>query len=121
MRTRLGAPLLCAVTGLLTLVGTASAGNVGASNYTSTGTPVSDAQVSFSDCQTQNRTGYKLVYDTVLEKRWHTCYQTVNETIMKPVTKTCYRDECKTEIKTVQERCMQTVQETRCRPVCETL
>ena len=63
-------------------------------------TPCCDAQCCFSDCQQQCKTCYKLVYDTVLEKRWHTCYQTVNETVMKPVCKTCY--------KTVQETCSRT-------------
>jgi len=46
----------------------------------------------YSACQQQNRVCYKLVYDTVMEKRWHTSYKTVCETVNKQVTKTCYRE-----------------------------
>ena len=72
-------------------------------------------------CQQQCKTCYKLVYDTVLEKRWHTCYQTVQETVMKQVCKTCYREECRTCYKTCYETCYKTVAEHCCKPCYEDL
>ena len=96
MRMRLAAPLLAALVALLGAVQQAAASHCGATEYTCCTEPSSDAQSCFTPCQQQCRTCYKLVYDTVLEKRWHTCYKTVNETVMKPVCKTCYREECKT-------------------------
>ena len=107
MRMRLGAPLLAALVGLLGAVQPAAAGDCGAAKYASCPEPCCDAQCCFSSCQQQCRTCYKLVYDTVLEKRWHTCYQTVQETVMKPVCKTCYREECKTCYKHVQRNLLQ--------------
>src|SRR5271170_7807868 len=102
MRIRLGAPSLFVVVCLFGAVQQASASsNCGACKYSDCNE--CDAQSSYSACQSQCRTSYKLVYDTVLEKRWHTCYQTVQETVMKPVTKTCYRDEVKTCYKTCTE------------------
>src|ERR1700720_1459660 len=105
MRMRLGAPLLAAMVGLLGAVNPAKAAHCGAASYDGCAQPCSDAQCCFTPCQQQCKTCYKLVYDTVLEKRWHTCYQTVQETVMKPVCKTCYRDECKTCYKNVAETC----------------
>jgi hypothetical protein len=96
MRMRLGVPLLAAMVGLLGASQYAAAAFCGAAKYASCGEPCCDAQCCFPACQQQTRTCYKLVYDTVLEKRWHTCCQTVQETVMKPVCKTCYREECKT-------------------------
>src|ERR1700682_509083 len=96
MRMRLEAPLLIALAALIGSVQPASAAHCGAAKYTSCCEPTSDAQCCFTSCQQQCKTCYKLVYDTVLEKRWHTCYQNVQETVMKPVTKTCYREEAKT-------------------------
>src|SRR5262245_3578649 len=96
MRMRLGAPLLVALVGLAIQVQSAAASHCGAATYSSCSQPCCDAQCCFPTCQAQCKTCYKLVYDTVLEKRWHTCYKTVSETVMKPVCKTCYRDECKT-------------------------
>src|ERR1700730_6712598 len=121
MRMRLGAPMLLALAGLLGAVQGAFAAHCGAAKYTSSSEPNCDAQCDFTACQQQFKTSYKLVYDSVLEKRWHTTYQTVQETVMKPVCKTCYRDECKTCYKTVKETCYKTVTENCCRPVKETL
>ena len=92
MRTRLGAPLLVGLVGLLWLAQSALAAHCGAANYANVCNPCSDAQCCFTECQQQGRSRYKLVFDTSLEKRWHTYYQTVQETVMKPVTKTVYRD-----------------------------
>jgi len=39
--------------------------------------PACDAQCCFNACQQQTRTCYKLVWDTVTEKRFHVCHQTV--------------------------------------------
>src|SRR5271165_2430575 len=119
MRMRLAAPLLVGLVGLCA-VNSASASHCGAGSYGCTDQPTCDAQCCFpAQCQ-QTRTVYKLVWDNVLEKRWHTCYQTVPETVMKQVTKTCYRDEVKTCYKTVHETCWKTVTETCCKPVTET-
>src|SRR5262245_42607395 len=104
MRMRLGVPLL-AFAGLLGAVQTAAAANCGAANYSGSIQPCADAQTNFAAQQQQTRTCYQLVYDNVMETRWHTCYQTVQETVMKPVTKTCYREECKTCYKKCYETC----------------
>src|SRR6516162_9702916 len=120
MRTRLGAPLVAALVGLLGLAQYAAAGHCGADKYSCCPEPCCDAQCCFSSCQQQCKTCYKLVYDTVLEKRWKTCYQTVQETVMKPVCKTCYREECKTCYKPCYETCYKTVQETCTKPSYET-
>src|SRR5437763_13052529 len=120
MRMRLGAPLLAAVVGLLGAVQLAAAGDCGATRYASGTQPCCDAQCCFTSCQQQCKTCYKLVYDTLLEKRWHPFYQNVQETVMKPVTKTCYREECKPCYKPCYETCYKTVQQTICKPVYET-
>ena len=120
MRMRLGVPLLAALVGLLGAVRPAAAGHCGADRYNCCAEPCCDAQCCFTSCQQECRTCYKLVYDTVLEKRWHTCYQTVNETVCKPVCKTCYKTVQETCIKNVQETCYRDVQEVCTRPVTKT-
>ncbi|HEX4592109.1 MAG TPA: hypothetical protein VH120_19405, partial [Gemmataceae bacterium] len=80
MRMRLGAPLAVAVAGLLWAAAPAHAAFLGATKYACCPQPCCDAQSCFGSCQQQCRTRYQLVYDTVLEKRFHTCYQTVTET-----------------------------------------
>src|SRR5438552_18155752 len=120
MRMRLGAPLLAAVVGLLGAVQLAAAGDCGATRYGSGTQPCCDAQCCFTSCQNQCRTCYKLVYDTVLEKRWQTSYRTVNETVMQQVQKTCYRNECRTCYKTQQCTVMKTVQEECTKPCYST-
>ena len=77
MRMRLGAPLLVALVGLFGAAGSAAASHCGAATYSCCEQPCCDAQCCFSSCQQQCRTCYKLVYDTVLEKRWQTCYKQV--------------------------------------------
>jgi hypothetical protein len=91
--------LLVAVAGLLSSATLARADHCGAASYSCTSQPVSECQTSFTCQQGCARTCYKLVYDTVMEKRWQTCYRTVCETVPKMVCKTCYRDECKTVCK----------------------
>ena len=112
MRMRLGVPLLAAFAGLLGAVQPAAASHCGAANYSGCSQPCADAQCCFAANQQQCRTCYQLVYDKVLETRWHTCYQTVQETVMKPVTKTCYREEVKTVYKPCHQTCYKTVQQT---------
>ena len=85
MRMRLGAPLLVALVGLLGAAQSATAANCGCASYSSCAEPCCDSQCCFTACQQQFKTRYKLVWDTCLEKRWHTCYQTSQETVMKPV------------------------------------
>ena len=80
-----------------------------------------DPQVNFSACENQTQPSFKLVYDTVKEKRFQICYESVRETVMKPVTRTCYRDECKTCYKPVKCTEYRTIQETICRPCVETV
>jgi len=99
MRMRLGVPLLAAVAGLLGAVHPAAAANCGACSYSGCAQPTCDAQCCFTSCQQECKPKYKLVYDNVLETRWHTCYQTQQECVMKPVCKTCYREECRTCMK----------------------
>src|SRR5438270_5297098 len=118
MRMRLGAPLLAALVGLLGAVQQATAGNCGCEKYSAQ--PCCDAQCCFTSCQQQCKTCYKLVYDTVLEKRWHTCYKTVQETVMKQVCETCYREECKTCYKPCYQTCYKTVQQECCKPCYQT-
>ena len=96
MKMRKGAPLLIALVALLGAAQAASASHCGAVGYDSCSEGCSDAQSCFPACQQQSRVCYKLVYDTVMEKRWHTCYKTVCETVNKQVCKTCFKDECKT-------------------------
>ena len=93
MRMRMGAPLVVAMVSLLAAVQSATASHCGAARFGSN--PCCDAQSCFPACQQQSRVCYKLVWDTVQEKRWHTCYKTVQETVNKQVTKTLYREECK--------------------------
>ena len=64
------------------------AGHCGAAKYSGECDPCSDAQVSFTSCQNGCKPSYKLVYDTVTEKRFHVCHQTVCDTVMKPVSRT---------------------------------
>src|SRR5438105_1436568 len=96
MRMHLRAVLLAALVGPLGAVQPAVAAHCGAAKYDCCPEPCCDAQCCYTSCQQQCRTCYKLVYDKVLEKRWHTCYQNIQETVMKQVCKTCYREECKT-------------------------
>src|SRR5215210_7155258 len=102
MRMRKGAPLLFALAAMLGLAQAASAGPLGLHRFSVMRNTDCDAQCCYSSCQQQNRVCYKLVYDTVEEKRWHTCYKTVCETVNKQVTKVCYRDECKTMYRNCQ-------------------
>src|SRR5688572_24951977 len=120
MRMRLGALLLMASASLLAQVQSASASHCGAAKYGSCSSPCSDAQTCFTSCQQQCKPTYKIVYDNVIEKRWHTTYKTVHETVMKPVKKTCYREECRTEMKTCHETCYKTVQQEVCKPCYKT-
>src|SRR5262249_12873881 len=106
MRMRMGAPLLVALVGLLGATQNAAASHCGAVNYG--GGSACEDQCCFSSCHQRCRTCYKLVYDTVLETRWHTCYKTVQETVMKPVKKTCYREETRTCYKKCYETCYKT-------------
>src|SRR5262249_32802156 len=116
MRTRLGASLAAAAVAALWASPSAYAGHTGATKYSACCQPACDAQTNFGAAAAQSRAGYQVVYDTVVEKRFHTCYQTVTETVMKPVTRTCYRDEVRTTYKTVHETAYRQVTETVCRP-----
>jgi len=115
MRMRKGAPLFFALAALLGLAQAASASHCGALRFSSLSRACGDAQCCYSACQQQNRVCYKLVYDDVIEKRWHTCYKTVCETVNKQVCKTCYKEEVRykdchvTKYKTVEEVCMRNV------------
>lgn len=118
MRMRKEAPLLFALVALLSGVQAASASHCGAFRFSRCSNACSDAQTCYSTCQQQNRVCYKLVYDTVMEKRWHTCYKTVQETVNRQVSKTCYKDETRyrdcqvTKYKMVQEECTKPVTRT---------
>src|SRR5262249_280787 len=70
MRMRMGATLLVAVAGLIGSASNASASTCGAASYGCCPEPCCDAQCCHSTASAQMRTCYKLVYDTVLEKRW---------------------------------------------------
>ena len=70
MRMRKGAPLLFALAALLGAAQAASASHCGFFGFSSCSDACSDAQSCYSSCQQQNRVCYKLVYDTVEEKRW---------------------------------------------------
>ena len=96
MKMRKVAPLLFALAALLGSAQAASASHCGFFRFSSCRDSCGDAQNCYSSCQQQNRVCYKLVYDTVEKKTWHTCYQTVQEVVQKQVTRTCYKDECKT-------------------------
>ena len=108
MKIRLGASL--AVAAFVLCGAEAQAGLGGLAGLGSSPCADGDTQANFSACNTHVRATYKLVYDTVLEKRFHVCYQTVQETVMTPVTKTCYRDEYKTCYKPCQQTEYKTVQ-----------
>ncbi len=132
MKMRKGAPLLFALATLLSAVPVASASTCGAVSYACCD-GCGDAQNCFSVCQQQNRVCYRLVYDNVMEKRWHTCYKT--ECYTNQVTKTCFREECQTRFrechvtrykdvmveccKQVQRTCWKEIQCTECRPCIE--
>jgi len=100
MILRKGAPLLFALVALLGAADAASASHCGFFRFSRCKDACSDAQNCYSSCQQQNRVCYKLVYDTVEEKRWHTCYKTVCETVNKQVTR--YREECQTRYRECQ-------------------
>src|SRR5947207_2344275 len=116
MRMRKGAPLVIALAALFGMVQLASASECGAARFSIFRNANCDAQCCYPSCQQQNRVCYKLVYDTVLEKRWHTCYKTVCETVNKEVTKTCYKEECKTVMKECHVTKHKTVYEECTRP-----
>src|SRR5438128_151020 len=82
MRIRLVVPLLSALVALFAAM-PASANDCGAAN--AAGAANACDACSYPAYKMRTRTKYQLVYDTVVEKRWHTCYQTVEETQMKPV------------------------------------
>jgi len=110
MKLRLGVPIVAALVGLLGFTPAASASHVGAGNFSSCCNPCDDAQGVFSSACRLFKPRYQLVFDTVLEKRWHTTYQTVNETVLKDVKKTCYREETRTCYKPCTETVCKTVQ-----------
>src|SRR4051812_3094356 len=121
MRMRLGAPLVAAVVGLVWAAGTASAANVGAATYQASPSPAGDAQTSFAAANANCATSYRLVWDSVTEKRFQTTYQTVQETVMQPVQRTGYRTEQRTEMRPCTETVYQNVQKTVCKPVYQTV
>src|SRR5690349_2798239 len=116
MRIRLGAPLALAVLGLFWAGSTARASHCGCTQYAGWNAPCCQAQSGFAANQAQTRSTYRLVYDTVVEKRFHVCHQTVCETVMRPVCKTCYRCEQRTCYKQCEETCYKTEQRNVCRP-----
>src|SRR5262249_50722040 len=95
MRMKLGAPLVVAAAGLFWAAPPAMAAHCGSTLFQPKNA-CCDAQSCFNACQQGTRASYKLVWDTVTEKRFHVCHQTVCETVMKPVCKTCYRSEQRT-------------------------
>ena len=119
MRNRLAT---LAVTALV-LVGAAQAraGLGGLAGGCNCAPATGECQTNVAACDNQLKPTYKVVYDSVQEKRTKVCYETVKETVMKPVAKTCYRDECKTCYKTVHDTCYRTVQETVCKPCVQTV
>ena len=72
MMLRKGAPLWVALVGMFFTVQYAAASHCGATQYSGCCQTSGEAQCSYSDCQQQHRACYKLVYDNVMEKRWHT-------------------------------------------------
>src|SRR4029077_9637137 len=92
MRIRFAAPLVLA---LLAQFGAAEAkaGLGGICGWGCTPKAAGDCQVNFATCDSQVKPTYKLVYDTVKEKRFKVCHETVKETVMKPVQKTRCREE----------------------------
>ncbi|AWM36085.1 hypothetical protein C1280_03040 [Gemmata obscuriglobus] len=119
MAIRQGAPWLAAIA-VLSVGSVALAGHFGTTKYAAgNGCSPCDAQTNFA--AGQGPCSQQVVYDCVVEKRYHTCYQTTCETVLKPVTKTTYACEEKTCFKTVNETAYKQVQETICKPVCETV
>src|SRR5437763_1326919 len=104
MRLRLVAPLLVAWVAIVAAT-QARAAYCGAASYGCCNQPVAEAQCSYPACQAQSATSYRLVYDTVVEKRWHTTYKTVHETVLKSVTKTVCKEECRTTMRPCYETC----------------
>src|SRR5262245_64592061 len=90
-----GAPL-AALALALALSADARAGLGGLCGGCAHGSACGDGQSQFAACGNQLQPTYKVVYDTVHEKRFHVCYETVRETVLKRVAKTCYRTECQT-------------------------
>ena len=113
MRMRLAVPILAAALGLMAMVPAAQASNCGCTGYSCGSDPCCDAQCSFSNCSSGSHVAYKLVYDTVMEKRFHTCYKTVTETTTKQVCRTCYKEECHTEMRPCTRTFLKDVVETR--------
>ncbi len=136
MKMRKRAPLLFALIALLGAAQAASASHCGAARFSIFRNTGCDAQNCFSSCQQQNRVTYKLVYDTVEEKRWHTSYKNETITVNKQVSRVCYKDECRTMYKEckvtkcreemqecsrpVRRTLYKDVQHTECKPVVET-
>jgi len=121
MKLRMGALLwLSVICTLASVQSTRASGPFcGAGSYGSN--PCCDAQSCYPSCQQQNRICYKLVWDTVTEKRWHTCYKPVQETITKQVCKTVWKEECKTLQRQVQKVVCQDVSVECVRPVQKTV
>src|SRR5205823_3441868 len=109
MFIRKGAPWVaaCAILGVGSV---AFAGYFGATKYSAAGGGCCDAQSNFA--AGQGPSGQQVVYDNVVEKRYHTSYQTTTETVLKPVTTTTYTCEQRTSYKTVNETAYKQVQET---------
>src|SRR5438552_532910 len=120
MRMQWGMPLGVAVVGLLWAASTVHAAHCGCTSFPACGNPC-DAQCCFNAAQQQTRTTYRLVWDCVLEKRFHVCHQTVCETIMKPVCRTCYRNEQRTCYRQCQETAWKVEQMKVTRPVYQTV
>ena len=118
MMIRKGAPWLAALA-ILGAGSAAFAGHFGTTKYSAAGGGCCDAQSNFG--AGQGASGQQVVYDSVVEKRYHTSYQTTTETVMKPVATTTYSCEQRTCYKTVNETAYKQVQETVCKPVCETV
>jgi hypothetical protein len=118
---RKGAPLLFALAALLGAAQAASASHCGFFRFSSCRDACCDAQNGFSSSQQQNRVCYKLVYDTVEQKRWHTCYKTVTEMCPKQVTRTCFKEVAETRYRDCHvTKYRQEIQECH-RPVQRTL
>src|SRR5438270_4624621 len=120
IRKQWGMPLGVAVVGLLWAASTSQAAHCGCTSFPSGGHPC-DAQCCFNAAQQQTRTSYRLVWDNVLEKRFHVCHQTVCERSMKPVCKTCVRIEQRTCYNECQETAWRTEQMNVTRPVYRTV
>ena len=76
MRIRLGAYLAVSALALFgAATATAGLGGLGAAGDCPSA--CGDPQVNFSACNNATKASCKMVYDTVMEKRFHVCYQTV--------------------------------------------